>query len=104
MKPFLFTQTLVLERPRANGQCSPVRALKHSLVMQRLQVFADGNERCAKTLGQIAYKDSTFVAQQFEDFPAAFLVKHQKPFRWTGVPFCFLSTFSDFRTEVHKRH
>src|ERR1700722_2120742 len=77
MQALLFTQSLILKRPGAKGQRSSVSAFEHSLVMQVFEILAYSNERYAKALGQIADEDSAVFAQQFENFPAAFLAEHR---------------------------
>ncbi len=77
MVQFLFfAQRWIFERAFARGQCASVRAMDETMRMQDFQVFADGNLRSLKLLGEFRYQNPPVVIQQVEDGAASFFVEH----------------------------
>ena len=76
VQAFLFLQRPVIQRPDLQGQRPAMGALQLALMMEVLEVFPDGDERGAKTLGQVAHQHPAIVLQQFQDIAAALFTQH----------------------------
>lgn len=80
VQALFFVEGLILNGAGADGESAAVSALEHALSMEGFEVFADGNERGAKALGEIADEDTTIVLEQFENFAATLFAEHGRSF------------------------
>jgi hypothetical protein len=53
--------------------------MQQSLLMQKFQVFTDGDLRGLKLLGEVGHQDSAFAVYQFYNCASAFFVQHKFP-------------------------
>jgi hypothetical protein len=88
-----------LKSAGANGKCAAVRTLEQTLMVQRLEILTNGNQRRAEALGEIANEDAAIHAQHFQNFATAFLAEQANSpdyqrFRFVSFDSGRLSRFS----------
>ena len=76
MELFFFAQGGIFERAVAGGQRAAVSAVQLALLMQNLEVLADGDLRGFELLGKFRYQHPALAGQNFENGSAAFFIQH----------------------------
>jgi hypothetical protein len=76
MKALLFLERAVVQGPGAQGKGSAVGAFELALVVEKLKILADSDERGAKALRKVPDENPAFGLEQLEDFAPALFTEH----------------------------
>ena len=79
MKLFL-AKGWIFERAFPGRKSATVASMQQSLLVQKFQVFTNGDLRCFESLGEIGHQDPTLAVYQFYNRASAFFVQHKFPF------------------------
>src|ERR1700682_3749244 len=76
MQAFFFMKGAILQGSGAKRQSASVRALQLPLVMQKFQIFANGDQGRVKPIRQVANQNAAIALQKLQNSAPAFLVEH----------------------------
>src|SRR5271155_5023931 len=83
-QPLFFLQGAVHERARLYRKRATMAALELSLMMQELQILANGDQRCVEALRQITHQYTPVCVKQFHDGAPPFFTQHKNSPRYSS--------------------
>jgi len=72
-----------------------VRALEPAHLVERLQVFSNGDQGCGETPRQIFDDDPAIALRQFENFSPPLFRQHRLKSRFRFLTFCYYFELGD---------